>query len=63
MALHESLTLERVMRAVEAEESIGFCTSCGEERDGCEPDARGYKCDSCGLMKVYGAEEIFLRMA
>ena len=49
-----------------AEESMfgmgnaGFCTACGEERDGCESDARNYPCDACGKNKVYGAPELIL---
>ncbi len=39
----------------------GFCLSCGEEQEGCEPDALGYTCDYCGEPRVYGAEEILLR--
>jgi hypothetical protein len=38
----------------------GFCLACGAERDGCEPDARKYHCDSCDLDLVFGAEEIAL---
>lgn len=40
----------------------GFCLACGYKQDGCEPDARGYKCENCGEMKVYGAEECLLMM-
>jgi len=36
----------------------GFCLACGETRPGCEPDARKYECESCGLFKVYGAQEL-----
>jgi hypothetical protein len=49
-----------------AEESMsglgnaGFCTACGEERDGCEPDARNYPCDNCGKRKVFGALELLI---
>ena len=49
-----------------AEESMfgmgnaGFCIACGEERDGCESDARNYPCDACGERKVYGAPELIL---
>jgi hypothetical protein len=39
---------------------LGFCTACGEEQGGCEPDARGYTCESCGAPLVYGAEELVL---
>lgn len=38
----------------------GFCIVCGDEADGCEPDARKYKCESCGMHQVYGAGEIAL---
>lgn len=41
----------------------GFCIACGEDADGCEPDARGYECESCGRPKVYGAEELLLCIA
>lgn len=43
--------------------NIGFCTKCGAERDGCEPDARGYECYDCGEFAVYGAEEILTTYA
>jgi len=36
----------------------GFCLACGAERGCCEPDARRYLCEECGLKQVYGAEEI-----
>ena len=38
----------------------GFCLGCGEEADGCEPDARQYECDLCGERKVYGIEELLM---
>jgi hypothetical protein len=41
----------------------GFCIACGEEADGCEPDARGYECEYCGERRVYGAAELLLHMA
>lgn len=50
----------RIMRAIESGESIGFCKECGHSQDGCEPDARNYKCESCGAMEVYGAEEMLI---
>jgi hypothetical protein len=58
---HESITLERVEEAVK--ESMfglgnpGFCRACGEDADGCEPDARNYECEGCGENEVFGAEE------
>lgn len=53
-------TMEAVMEAVMRDDSTGFCLACGNEQDGCEPDARNYKCEECGLNKVFGAEEILL---
>ena len=66
MKLHPSLTSERIIDAVERAltglDNPGFCIACGEEDGGCEPDARGYECESCGEYKVYGAEELLLSM-
>jgi hypothetical protein len=42
------------------EDSGGFCLACKQEAYGIEPDAREYKCDSCGEHKVYGAEELLM---
>jgi len=38
----------------------GFCTACGHEQDGCEPDAREYECEACGKKKVYGSDELII---
>jgi hypothetical protein len=61
---HPSITVERVMEAAQREmfelDNPGFCLICGEEAEGCEPDARNYKCESCGAEQVFGAEEIIL---
>lgn len=40
------------------EDHQGFCTACGEPRDCCEPDAREYPCEACGLNRVFGLEEL-----
>jgi hypothetical protein len=65
--LHSSITAERIMEAVEAQfttlDNPGFCISCGEDAEGCEPDARRYKCDSCGERSVFGAEELLIHFA
>jgi len=53
-------TLDEVIAAVEADECIGFCTACGEQADGVEPDARGYECEVCGECAVFGAEELLI---
>ena len=52
--------LDAVMRSHSGLDNPGFCLNCGEEQDGCEPDARGYECECCGAHKVYGAEEVLL---
>ena len=54
--------LDRAMEIVSADENTGICLACQEERDGCEPDARAYPCDSCNKPKVYGASEILLML-
>jgi hypothetical protein len=54
------ISQSRIMRAIESGESVGFCKECGHEHDGVEPDARNYKCESCGALAVYGAEEMLI---
>ena len=41
----------------------GFCLACGAEADGCEPDARNYKCEACGAREVFGVEECLMMNA
>ena len=57
------ISQKRIMRAVESGESIGFCTECGAEQLGVEPDANGYKCEGCGALAVSGAENLLLEIA
>lgn len=39
----------------------GYCLECGAQAENaCEPDARQYRCTTCGEMAVYGAAEILL---
>lgn len=63
--LHKSLTIDRVMDAVNREtfglDNPGFCLACGAEVEGCEPDAEYYECDECGARQVFGAAECLLR--
>jgi len=62
--VHASLNPDRI--AALAEESMfgmsnaGICIACGEEQDGCEPDARNYECEGCGESAVFGAEELLM---
>jgi tRNA(Ile2) C34 agmatinyltransferase TiaS len=59
----KKLTIEQIMEAVESGDYVGFCRACGEQAEGIEPDARGYKCESCGKNQVYGAEELLMMYA
>jgi hypothetical protein len=52
--------LEDLMTHCEADDNSGYCLACGSEADGIEPDARKYQCDSCGMHKVYGSQELLL---
>lgn len=56
---NQRFELEVVEEAIE-KGNQGFCTACGEQQDGCEPDARDYQCEACGQSAVYGAEELVL---
>ena len=64
---HKSVTPERIVEAVQRYNTTldnpGICLACGEEAMDCEPDARGYKCDTCELRQVYGAEELLFYVA
>jgi len=66
MKAHKSVTLRRIMQACERYrltlDNPGLCVACGNEQDGCEPDARRYTCEACGESEVYGAEELLLRV-
>lgn len=55
---NHKINTDEIIEAVESDDSIGFCTNCGEEHDGCEPDARDYLCESCNKPAVYGADEL-----
>lgn len=45
----------------EADEgSIGYCIRCGSDCDGCEPDARRYRCEACSKTSVYGTQELLI---
>lgn len=65
--MHKSVTLRRLERLIQSSmadcSNPGICTACGEEADGCEPDARNYKCEACGRMEVFGAEELLTMVA
>ena len=64
MKLHASITVDRVAEAVERHmttlDDPGFCTECGFEADGVEPDAENYECESCGEAAVQGADNLLI---
>ena len=66
MKMHRSITIERIKEACERRMSSldnpGFCIECGQDADGCEPDAQEYECESCGEAAVYGAEELLFEV-
>lgn len=64
-SVHKSLTLERMVEAIEEAglSNPGFCTACGADAEGCEPDATDYECEECGEYKVMGAEQLLLELA
>ena len=55
--------MEAVARQTTTLDNPGFCKACGNEQDGCEPDAREYECEACGEPEVYGAAELLMEMA
>jgi len=66
MKVHASVTADRVADACERYfarlDNPGLCIACGEDADGCEPDARRYECEACGERGVYGAQELAIMM-
>lgn len=65
--MHKSITAEKIIQAVNENTFgtgayLGYCTECGAEHEGVEPDARKYNCTECGAMSVYGAEELLFGM-
>ena len=59
----EEVVLPAAEEQMFGDENPGFCLSCGEEQDGCEPDARNYLCEGCGAREVFGAAEIMMQFA
>tara|TARA_R110000824_G_scaffold11593_11_gene50841 strand:+ start:2255 stop:2470 length:216 start_codon:yes stop_codon:yes gene_type:complete len=52
------IDIDEIMDAVKRDDCIGFCTACGLEHGGCEPDMENHICDSCGQYAVFGAEQL-----
>ncbi|MBL4699622.1 MAG: hypothetical protein JKX85_00045 [Phycisphaeraceae bacterium] len=40
--------------------NVGFCTECGNEQCGSEPDSEGYECNECGAHAVSGFEQLLV---
>lgn len=63
--MHKTLTLdvlqEAATRRLTSLDNPGFCTACGHEHEGIEPDAEGYECEACGEEAVCGAEELLMQ--
>ena len=55
-----TIDTDTLIDAIERDNYIGFCTECGEEQYGCEPDACNYECETCGKYSVFGAEELLI---
>lgn len=62
--IHKSVTMDMVIQSIERRnmslDNPGICLVCGNEQDGCEPDARKYECEACGEHAVFGDEEILM---
>jgi len=62
--INPKVTQKRVIAAVKRAQSgldnPGFCIACGKEAEGCEPDARNYRCEYCEANEVFGAEELMM---
>ena len=48
----QEVLMDAIERSQTGLDNPGFCLACGEEQEGCEPDARGYECESCGAHRV-----------
>jgi len=56
---HKSITWNRIVPLIEADEGYAICLDCGADYDGhLEPDAHGVECTSCGVCRVCGVQEI-----
>jgi hypothetical protein len=58
--LYRAVVEENELRHALFADNLGFCTECGMETDGVEPDAHDYHCGSCGMCAVFGLEELLI---
>jgi hypothetical protein len=61
MSRIQPITISEMEYAELSENYGGFCIECRDEAYGVEPDARRYRCESCGANAVFGAEELLIR--
>lgn len=61
--LTDDVIIAAVKRGNSSLDDPGFCLICGNEQDGCEPDAENYACESCGAEQVFGAEQLLISIA
>ena len=54
------IPIDQLIEAIEAQEYIGFCVTCGAEHYNVEPDAECYHCEECEKPTVYGAEQLLI---
>lgn len=62
MKINPRITLERIEACLLRDEDAGFCTECGAKAHCVEPDARNYRCEDCGELAVFGAEELLFHI-
>ena len=55
------IPIELIIEAIESDECIGFCTECGTEHYGVEPDAENYPCEECESLAVCGCELLLIK--
>lgn len=60
MKLNRTIVMNAAERQMFGTDNPGFCIECGNEQEGCEPDAQRYTCEMCGEDKVYGAQELLI---
>lgn len=58
--VHADITFARLEEAILKNDDSGFCTHCGAETNGVEPDAERYPCEECATNRVYGAEQLLV---
>ncbi len=54
------IPFDQLEEAIKSGDYLGFCLACGNEQEGCEPDAEKYECESCEAHEVYGAETVLI---